>query len=131
MKCPHCGKETERERPNTTEHRKETRAKKPPTLDFWIYAFREVYPRRSGGQRWPQADLNFAALVKRGIDPEVLVEKAGDYRAYCMLGNIAPQYVMQAATFLGRGGGWEEDWCKNAKPFSPFDQARRQLQEQT
>ena len=121
MKCPHCGKETE----------EEAKKKKTPSLDFWIYAFREVYPKRSGGQRWPQADLNFAALVKRGVGPEKLVEAAGNYRAYCYLGNINPQYIMQAATFLGRGGGWQEDWCKNAKPFSPFDQARRQLQEQT
>ncbi len=116
MKCPHCGKETEMEYEDYD-------------LEKGFAAFVASYPNRRGGQRWPEAKRSFKRLMRQGREPEALVEKAKDYKAFCMLGNVAPQYVMQAATFLGGGGGWQEDWCKNAKPFSPFDQARRQLQE--
>ncbi len=115
MKCPHCGKEVE----------KATEVE--VSLDLLLYAFHEVYPRRSGGQRWPQADLNFCSLMKRGVDPQVLILKASEYGRWCKANRTQSPFVMQAATFLGRGGGYLEDWSVE----TPFDQARRQLQEQT
>lgn len=114
MKCPHCGKETE------------TKARLDLEKIFWD--FRYAYPPRDGGQRWPEAYQAFRRLVKRGVDSERLVVAAALYYRHCThRRNVGTQYVMQAATFLGRGGGWEEDWITE----TPFDQARRQLQEQT
>lgn len=114
MKCPHCGKETEEE-------------EGPLPLDQGFTDFRRVYPKRRGGQRWPQARLNYISLVRSGVDPEVLYDKAVAYAFFCQRVHTACEFVMQAATFLGRGGGWEETWSVE----TVFDQARRQLQEQT
>jgi len=115
MKCPHCGKETEtKERLTAT--------------DILFQRFQQVYPLRRGGQRWPQARKCFGRLIhQKGVTSDLLIEKANEYRRYCGFhhGN-GSVFVMQAATFLGDGGGWEEDWSTE----TPFDQARRQLQEQ-
>ena len=118
MKCPHCGKET-------AAYQSDQQQK--TDMEFLLYAFHEVYPKRSGGQRWPQADLNFKALVKKGVDPEKLILKAREYAGWCLANKTESPFVMQAATFLGRGGGWQEDWSTETS----FDAARRQLQEQT
>jgi len=115
MRCPHCGQETETKKSSNT-------------MDENFMAFWEVYPSRRGGQRWPEARRNFARLVqKENVKPYLLISKARDYAAYCHSPTdpVPPRYVMQAATFLGEGGGWEEDWSTE----TPFDQARRQLQE--
>ncbi len=120
MKCPHCGKETA--------------GKKEIDLSKALKAFHTSYPCRGGGQRWPEAERNFASLVKGGIDPVDLVAKALAYRQYCdVTKRVGTEYVMQAATWLGRGGGWMEPWERLAltEPALRFDQARRQLQEQT
>jgi hypothetical protein len=92
--------------------------------------FQSVYPGRKGTQRWPKARQRFDSLVRKGVDPGLLVSKAQAYATFCVAsGKVDSEFVMQAATFLGDGGGWEEDWA--AKSESQFDQARRQLQEQT
>ena len=100
MKCPHCGKETE--------------GKKGTGLaveadDNWTFImFQDAYPRRQGGQRWPEARRNFDRLVRKERTPPLgLVQKAKDYAAFCCSQTIEPRYVMQAATFLGQGGGFQ------------------------
>ena len=118
MKCPHCGKETATER--------------EVDLSQALQAFRTSYPCRGGGQRWPEAERKFIALVGKGIDPVDLVAKALSYGQYCKATErLGTQYVMQAATWLGGGGGWMEPWERLAltEPAMRFDQARRQLQE--
>ena len=112
MKCPHCGKETEEKQKRTT--------------DLQWQAFQQMYPKRAGGQRWAQARKYFDRLLKTGTRVDLLVTAAADYRFYCIQEHKAgTQYVMQAATFLGQRS-WEEDWSVE----TPFDAARRQLQEQ-
>ncbi len=116
MKCPHCGKETETREVFTA-------------TDILFQRFQAAYPLRRGSQRWPQARRCFGRLIhQRGITSDLLIEKAREYRRYCGLnyGN-GSEFVMQAATWLGQGGGWEGNWSTE----TPFDQARRQLQEQT
>ena len=112
MKCPHCGKETE---------------EKKTAEKVYFDAFRDAYPRRVGGQRWPDARRCFERVLRQGISQYFLVTKARAYRDFCESKKIlGTEYVMQAATFLGRGGGWEEDWSTETR----FDSARRQRQEQ-
>lgn len=114
MKCPHCGKETDQ-------------SKNALDLENQFYWFQQAYPHRQGGQRWPEARRNFARLVrKERVSAFFLEAKAKDYAVFCCSKNIEPQFVMQAATFLGQGGGWQEDWSTETR----FDAARRQLQEQ-
>jgi len=116
MKCPHCGKETETKKVLTA-------------TDILFQRFQEVYPKRRGCQRWPQARKYFGQLIHRkGLDAEVLTGKAEEYYRYChQTYGQSSEYVMQAATFLGSAAGWEANWSVE----TPFDQARRQLQEQT
>ena len=93
--------------------------------------FQSVYPGRKGSQRWPKARKQFDVLVRKGVDPGVLVGKAQSYATFCVLdGKIGTEYVMQAATFLGEGGGWEEDWIAKieAEPPDRFEVARRKLE---
>ena len=114
MKCPHCGKETEEERESSPEN------------DAWL-TFQGAYPQRRGGYRWPVARRRFAEFYKSGND-RLVISKVRAYYRHCVSEHIVgTRLVMQAATFLGDGGGWMEDWSTE----TPFDQARRQLQEQT
>ena len=114
MKCPHCGKETETQRDWTTE----------------FQLFQSFYPTRNGGQRWPEARTAFARLCNHGTDPVDLLASVQLYGPWCKASKVAgTPYVMQAATWLGRGGGYLEDWARLLLVETPFDQARRQLQE--
>ena len=114
MKCPHCGRETEE--------------KSKERVDVGFEEFRKVYPRRCGGQRWPEARRNFVRLLRdERLAPIDLIVCASRYKRFCLLQHtVGTEYVMQAATFLGRGGGYLEDWSTETR----FDTARRQLQEQ-
>jgi len=98
MKCPHCGKETE----------EKLEASK---IDLDFLTFRKYYPPRLGGQRWPEARRYFERLIGQRIPAKTLISKARAYGIYCageeMLRTV---FVMQAATFLGDGGGWDEPW---------------------
>jgi len=115
MKCPHCGKETEEKRDWEPE----------------FEVFQGFYPRRQGAQRWPAAKAAFGRLCNRGTDPVALLASAQLYGQYCAAVNIAgTSYVMQAATWLGQGGGYMEDWARLSLTETRFDSARRQLQEQ-
>lgn len=115
MKCPHCGKETE---------------EAPVLKDLSFEDFQRTYPKRRGGQRWPAARKAFVRLIRTGdVLPIDLIMSAARYQEFCKKCTVRPQFVMQAATFLGDGGGWEEDWDLHAE--TQFDVARRQLQEQT
>ena len=116
---PHCGKETE-----------ETREAKAD--DNWTFImFQEAYPPRMGGQRWPAARKAFDRLTrKQGVDTKTLISKALAYNHYCQkTEKLRTPYVMQAATWLGDGGGYLEDWARLSLTETRFDTARRQLQE--
>ena len=87
--------------------------------------FQSVYPKRNGSQRWPKARLRFDALVRRGVDPGVLVGKAQAYAIWCVHNDkIGTELVQQAASFLGEKEGWKEDWAALIQKNSSEDAVR-------
>lgn len=82
----------------------------PESLRF--EEFRAVFPKRAGTHRWVDAERFFHAEVGvRKTDPQEIIDGAKRYAAYCAsTGRVGSEYVMQAATFLGRNRGWMDPW---------------------
>lgn len=90
----------------------ESRSLESRSLDLLWADFRNVYPKRSGGNRTGEAKKRFRARCKEGIDPQVLVERAQAYASYCdASGKTGTEHVAQMATWLGPNyEGWMQDW---------------------
>jgi|SRR5215469_13818577 len=76
------------------------------TGDAHFELFWRAYPSR-GSHPNPKkpAALKFAAALKRGVDPSIIIAGAKQYADYVELENIDPRYVKQAVTWLN-----QEQW---------------------
>lgn len=69
------------------------------------------YPKRAGGNSKPDAFTQWVQRVNEGVTPEDLLAGVMRYRRYCdATGTTGTQYVKQAATFLGKGEHWKDEY---------------------
>jgi type IV secretory pathway VirB10-like protein len=88
------------------EPKPDPKAEPPEFAQLWT-----AYPKRAGGNSRADALLSYRAQIKRGTDPAILLGGVLRYRAYCQAAEkLGTEFVMQAATFLGRGRHFEEEW---------------------
>lgn len=65
--------------------------------------FKAAYPRRDGANPWQPAEKKFNALVKTGVDPEVMIRAAAELaREEGARGNIGTKFIPQAITWLNQ-----------------------------
>jgi hypothetical protein len=76
---------------------------------FW-----NLYPKRPGANK-SQAFMQWEARLKAGATMEEMQQGADRYRRYCQAMNVEPQYVKQAATFLGPHKHYLLDWKPTRK----------------
>jgi hypothetical protein len=98
--------------------------KRPEEPSLWFDQAWSAYPKRGGGNPRPLAAKAFAARVREGVDPTLLVDAARRYAKYCEATNrVGTEYVMQASTFFGTGGRWQEEWVApvRAQPKDELD----------
>ena len=82
-----------------------------PAVPREFAEFKEVYPSRSGGQRWSRALKAIRARLKEGHQWTDLLEGARRYSTYCdSLGRTGTEYVMQPATFCDTDKLFLEAW---------------------
>lgn len=83
----------------------------------------EAYPRRMGGNPKPLARKAYLARLRDGVDPNALYDAVMHYATFCReQAREGTEYVMQAATFLGPNGRWEEYMqAPAAKPDADLD----------
>ena len=72
------------------------------------------YPKRPGANK-STARKAWDARIKAGVSPEVLIDGARAYAAYCTASGTEPQYIKQAATFFGPGEHYLADWTPMKK----------------
>lgn len=80
------------------------------------------YPKRPGASKaatWKA----WQARIKAKVSPEVMVEGARRYAAYCKAERTEPQFIKQPATFFGPGEHYEADWASTRTAAAP----RRQM----
>lgn len=65
--------------------------------------FKSAYPRRDGANPWPPAEKKFNALVKTGVNPEIIIAAA---RALALeegkLGNVGTKFIPKAINWLNQ-----------------------------
>jgi uncharacterized protein YdaU (DUF1376 family) len=72
---------------------------------------RALYPKRAGGQRWPDAEKAIGARRREGTTWDELVEGVKRYAHFCReSGKERTELVQQAATFFGKNKGYAEPW---------------------
>jgi hypothetical protein len=72
-------------------------------------ALRQIYPRRMRAQRWSIARRLIDARIRRGANWQNILTGAQRYANWCRGRGIeCTEYVQQAATFFGSGGGFDE-----------------------
>jgi hypothetical protein len=72
---------------------------------------RAVYPKRSGSHRWQDAHKHYRARLAEGDYHETIKEGVARYAAFVKAsGKDGTEYVMQAATFLGKNRAYLEPW---------------------
>lgn len=93
-----------REREETEESREETDSRSKPTEpasrfdEFW-----QCFPRRDGPNPRKPAEQKFNALVKTGVDPQIMIDAARKLAAdEQKRGNIGTRFIAQAATWLNQ-----------------------------
>lgn len=65
--------------------------------------FKATFPRRDGSNPWLPAEKKFNALVKTGVDPEVMIRAAAELaREEGTRGNIGTKFIPQAITWLNQ-----------------------------
>ena len=96
--------------------------KSDPIVTETITALRAIYPKRSGSQRWPEAEKALRARLKEGYTPQQVLDGATRYaRFIAASGKAGTGYVQMASTFLGTSKGFLEDW----EPPTPAGPQRR------
>jgi len=69
----------------------------------------QSYPKRPNNPK--QAALkSFAARIREGVDPQVLIAGVKSYAKYVEAEGTEPHYIKMAQTFFGPGGHWEADY---------------------
>jgi hypothetical protein len=93
------------------ERKKDSLGGSPPEFE----AFWRAYPSR-GSHSNPKkpAVAKFAAAIKRGVDPGLIIAGAERYSANVKRTGTDPQYVAQAVTWLN-----QERWNDQEKPIQP------------
>lgn len=76
---------------------------------FWT-----IYPRRPGANK-TQAAKAWNARLKEGVLPDEILNGTDRYCRYCQTMNVDPQYIKQAATFLGPDQHYRSDWTSTNK----------------
>lgn len=77
---------------------------------------RDLYPARSGSQRWADALENYNSNLKAGYSTQQMLDGVMRYARYCKAEEILGQAkVQQAATFLGPNLGFLEEWKPSEK----------------
>lgn len=65
--------------------------------------FKKAFPRRDGSNPWQPAEKKFSALVKTGVDPEVMIRAASELsREEGARGNVGTKFIPQAITWLNQ-----------------------------
>lgn len=89
----------------------------PPPPEPPVFAqIRQLYPARSGGQRWADALDGFNDQLRLGYSEQQMLDGVKRYAAYCRAEQIEGQVCVQAAaTFFGRNRGFLEPWTPSGK----------------
>lgn len=78
-------------------------AKPQPRASADFLAFKAAFPKRDGAQPWAPAEKKFNALVKTGVDPQVMVRAASALaREEASRGNAGTKFIPQAITWLNQ-----------------------------
>jgi hypothetical protein len=65
--------------------------------------FKKAFPRRDGANPWHPAEKKFSALVKTGVDPEIIIRAALELaREEGARGNVGTKFIPQAVTWLNQ-----------------------------
>jgi hypothetical protein len=84
--------------------------------EFW-----KAYPRRDGPNPRKPAEQKFNALVKSGVDPDLMIQAARQLDVdEGRRGNIGTRFVPQALTWLGQQR-WTDHAAVTASPDAPID----------
>ena len=97
--------EEEGQTQDITKRKEDTQAvaKTRPCSSEDFKRFKAAFPRRDGANPWQPAEKKFNALVKTGVDPEVMVRAAGDLaREEAARGNVGTKFIPQAITWLNQ-----------------------------
>jgi len=79
------------------------RRKEVNSTDDFFETFWKIYPPRLPHQNPKKpAKLKFAAAVKRGVDPQTIIDGATRYAAYVDSEETDPQFIKQAVTWLNQ-----------------------------
>lgn len=100
-----CEHETRLETETQVQEEVESRspAKPQARADDAFERFKKTFPRRDGANPWLPAEKKFNALVKTGVDPEVMIRAAGKLaREEGARGNVGTKFIPQALTWLNQ-----------------------------
>lgn len=87
---------------------------------------RHAYPKRSGGQRWGDAQRHYAKRLKDGYTHEAMLAGVHRYATWVTAsGKERTEHVLQAATFLGDNLSFLEPYDLPKKPESEFERLTR------
>lgn len=75
----------------------------------------KLYPRRPADSK-SKARKVWAARIRAGVDPDLLVEGVRRYAAYVTAERIEPRHVKMAATFFGPDEHYLSDYTVPARP---------------
>lgn len=99
---------TEPEKPPPEKPPKEP---KPDPAEQQLEQLKSTYPKRAGSQPWKRAASAINARIRDGATWDEILAGVQRYRAYCeVTGKIRTEFVMMAATFLGRDEHFKEPW---------------------
>lgn len=74
-----------------------------PSASDSFERFKRSYPRRDGANPWQPAEKKFLALVKTGVDPEVMIRGAVNLaQEEGARGNVGTKFIPQAVTWLNQ-----------------------------
>ena len=86
-------------------------AAQPETVEKFA-EIRAVYPRRAGSQRWQDAEKAYHARIREKWPHAEILEGVLRYAGFIRTsGKEGTEYVMQAATFLGKNRQFLEPWA--------------------
>lgn len=117
-----CTSEAEQSR-EETEGEKKLRPPKTAAITREIDQFKQIYPKRAGGNPWSRAEKAISARLAEGASWEQLLAGTERYAAFCVAtGKVGTEYVKQAATFYGPDRHYLEAWLPPAsKPQAKQD----------
>lgn len=94
----------------------------PPREPDEFRELRSIYPSRAGGQRWRDALAACKARIREGHSWREILDGARRYQAFIReTDREGTEYVLQAATFVGKNKGFLEPWNPPAKKRSAIE----------